>query len=206
MAEKKNTGIGEMLKLGLILVCYAVVSCAVLAVVNNFTSIKIQKNNIEKANAAMKEVFPDADDFELISDFSAFSDGVDSTITISDFYAAKKDGKLAGAVAQVAGPTYDKGKIIVGVDVNGIVTGMQFLELSDSPGFGSKAKDPSYTLKSGQTFYGQFTGKDAKAGFIINETFDAISGATITSNGVAKLMTEGTKSLLNYIESNKVAQ
>ena len=34
----------DMVKLGLILVCYAVASCTVLAVVNNFTSSKIKEN------------------------------------------------------------------------------------------------------------------------------------------------------------------
>ena len=41
MIQRRETGIKEMLRLGLILVCYAVASCAVLAVVNNFTSKKI---------------------------------------------------------------------------------------------------------------------------------------------------------------------
>ena len=34
-------------------------------------------------------------------------------------YLAKKDGKVIGGVAQVAGPTYDKGKWIVGVKLDG---------------------------------------------------------------------------------------
>lgn len=192
----KNDGILSMVKLGLILSIYAVASCTVLAVVNNFTSPKIQQNQIIKATKAMGEVFSDADDFDLIADFPASSN---SAITFSDAYLAKKDGKVIGGVVQIAGPTYDKGKIIVGVGTDGVVHGMRFLELTDSPGFGSKAKDPSYTVKSGKTFYEQFTGKDANKGFVINETFDAITGATITSNGVAKLMNAGTESLLKYL-------
>lgn len=200
---KKNLGIGEMVKLGLTLVCYAVASCAVLAIVNNFTSKKIAQNQLDKANAAMKVVFAEAETFEPVSDFEP---SADSTITISDFYVAKAGGKIIGGVTQVAGPTYDKGKIVVGVNAAGKVTGMQFLELTDSPGFGSKAKDPSYILKSGKTFYDQFTGKDATKGFVINENFDAISGATITSKSVANLLNAGTSSLLKYFESHGVSQ
>ena len=197
----KNLGIGEMIKLGLILVCYAVASCAILALVNNFTAKKIAQNQLDKANAAMRIVFSQADEFEPVTDFEPSNN---STIVLSDVFLAKKDGEICGGVIQVSGPTYDKGKIIVGVDKHGIVTGMQFLELTDSPGFGSKAKDSSYTLKSGLTFYDQFTNKDAKKGFIVNETFDAITGATITSSSVGNLMNAGTSCLINYFESHGV--
>lgn len=195
----KNLGIGEMIKLGLILVCYAVISCTVLAIVNSFTSVKIKQNQIETANQAMRQVFAEADDFVEITDFEPSSNG---NITISDVYLAKKDGKTIGGVAQVAGPTYDKGKIIVGVTSQGLVTGMQVLELSDSPGFGLKANDPTFHLANGMTFYGQFAGKDAKNGFKTNSNFDGISGATITSDGFADLMTEGTSCLIKYLEGH----
>ena len=38
--EKSNNSTFEMIKLGLILVVYAVASCTVLAIVNNFTKPK----------------------------------------------------------------------------------------------------------------------------------------------------------------------
>ena len=195
----KNSGIGEMLRLGLILVCYAVVSCAVLAVVNNFTAPKIAQNQIDKANEAMRQVFESADSFAQISDFEPAST---NAITISDFYLAKKNGKVIGGVAQVSGPTYDKGKIIVGIDTNGTITGMQVLELSDSPGFGLKANDSTFKLPNGKTFYGQFTGKSAINGFKDGSNFDAISGATITSKGLGDMVSEGTQSLIKYMKEH----
>ena len=195
----KNSGIGEMLRLGLILVCYAVVSCAVLAVVNNFTAPKIAQNQIDKANEAMRQVFESADSFAQIADFEPAST---NAITISDFYLAKKDGKVIGGVAQVSGPTYDKGKIIVGIDTNGTITGMQVLELSDSPGFGLKANDSTFKLPNGKTFYGQFTGKSAINGFKDGSNFDAISGATITSKGLGDMVSEGTQSLIKYMKEH----
>lgn len=195
--SKKNLGIGEMIKLGCILVCYAVASCAVLAIVNNFTAPQIKKNQIEAANKAMAEVFVNADEFLPVDNAPLSSK---NTISVTDFYLAKKNGKIIGAVAQVAGPTYDKGKLIVGVDKNGVVSGMRILELSDSPGFGLKANDPTFKLPSGLTFYDQFEGKEVKKGFVINQTFDAISGATITSNAIGDLITEGTDCLLKLLE------
>lgn len=193
--EKTKDSFLDMVKLGLILVCYAVASCTVLAVVNNFTSSKIKENQIKKAEKAMSSVMPDADSFDFISDFDK---GESQKFSLSDFYVAKKDGNIIGAVVQVQGPTYDKGKIIVGIYSDGIISGMEFLELSDSPGFGLKANDPGFILPSGKTFYGQFAGKNASEGFSGGRNFDSISGATITSHAAGELVNYGAECILKY--------
>ena len=185
-------------QLGIILATYAVVSCTVLALVNNFTSPVIKQNQINKANESMKIVFSSADSFQEVTDFTP---STDSTITIQNMYLAKKDGNVIGCVAQVEGPTYDRATIIVGVDLSGTVTGLQFLKISDSPGFGLKANDPTFHVASGKTFYGQFEGLKVADGFKSNSTFDVISGATITSNGVADLVTQGTYSAMQYLKN-----
>ena len=117
-------------------------------------------------------------------------------ISIDKMYLAKKGGSVIGAVAQVTGPTYDRSTIIFGIKKDGVLTGMQFLASSDTAGFGLKASDPNYTVSSGKTFYGQFEGKNANDGFVPGQTFEAVSGATITSKGVAELLTQGTQSAL----------
>lgn len=192
----KDNSIKSMIKLGLTLAIYAAVSCAVLAVVNNFTSVKIIQNQKNAADKAMKVVFETADSFEQVTDFEPSSV---KTISIDAMYLAKKNGIVIGGTVQVTGPTYDQGTVIFGIDKDGIVTGMQVLKISDSPGFGTKAKDPGFKLPNGKTFFGQFAGKNARNGFVAGKTFDAISGATITSNGIAALMKEGSASLLKYL-------
>lgn len=203
MTNQKSKGsLWSMIKLGLVLVCYAAASCTVLAVVNNFTAPRILQNQINKANQAMKVVFENATSFESVTDFPK---STNSAITVSDFYLAKENDSVIGAVVQVSGPTYDKGKIIVGINVDGSVSGMQILELSDSPGFGLKANDPSFILAGSQkTFYGQFTGKNAKDGFMNGSNFDGISGATITSDAIGNLVHEGSLSILKYFEENLI--
>lgn len=186
----------QMLKLGFTLAAFAVAACFLLALVNNITAPVIEQHQIEKADSGMKAVFAQADSFEQVTDYKP---ATDSAISIDKMYLAKEGGKVAGAVAQVTGPTYDRATILVGVDLNRTITGVQFLALSDSPGFGLKANDPSYKTKSGSTFYGQFTGKNAGEGFIVNETFEAVSGATITSKGVANLLSQGTYSAGEYL-------
>ena len=193
--EKSNNSTFEMIKLGLILALYAAISCVVLAIVNNVTAPKIQQNQITKANNAMKKVLA-ADSFEQITDFEPSSNG---TIKIEDMYLAKKDGKVIGATCQVSGPTYEQATLIVGLDTTGTVTGVEFLKITDSPGFGLKANDPTFIMPNGKTFYGQFEGKKAADGFTVGQNFDAISGATITSVGIGNLITEATSSMLKYL-------
>ena len=193
---KEKNGIFSMVKLGLILAVYASVSCFVLALVNNFTAPKIKQNQTEKINSAMKEFFPDDGYvFEEVKDFEQSSKG---TIKIESVYLAKKDGVIEGGAVQVSGPTYDTATIFAGIRKDGTIQGIKFLKLTDSPGFGLKANDSTFKLPNGKTFYGQFEGKDAKAGFELGKNFDAISGATITSNGVAGLLNAGTEVLLKY--------
>ena len=194
VAKKENAW--SMIKLGLVLCAYAVVACTLLALVNNFTAPKIADNQAKKVSAAMQEFFPDAGlSFETVNDYKA---PVVGAITVDEIYVAKKDGKIVGGAAQVTGPTYDQGSILIGMKTDGSVTGLKFLKLTDSPGFGLKANDSTFKLPNGKTFYGQFEGKNAKDGFTAGKNFDAISGATITSVAVSSLINEGTKNLFAY--------
>lgn len=199
-AKKENAW--SMLKLGLVLCAYAVAACAMLAVVNNFTAPKIAQNQERKVSAAMQEFFPESGlTFETINDYTA---PVVGAITVDEMYVAKRGNEIVGGAAQVSGPTYDQGTILVGMNVDGSLTGLKFLKLTDSPGFGLKANDATFKLPNGKTFYGQFEGKNAKAGFKAGDNFDAISGATITSVAVASLINEGTKNIFAYFDMKGV--
>ena len=199
VSEKKSKSAIDMIKLGLVLSLYAAASCTVLAVVNNITSPVIVQNQIRKANEGMKHVFPLAKDFEAVTDYA----NSDATISIDKLYLAKDGKEVLGAVAQVTGPTYDHSTILVGVDADGKVTGVEYLENTDTPGFGQKASDPTFKLANGNTFYGQFAGKNVSDGFTAGETFDAISGATITSTSVARLITCGTAACTDAFKAAK---
>ena len=191
-AQSKDS-IWSMLKLGLILAAYAVACCTVLAIVNNITAPVIALNQQKKASSGMAAVFKQADEFEPVQASSA----------CDALYLAKSNGSVVGAVVQITGATYDHSTIIVGMTSDGIITGMQYLENTDTPGFGQKASDPTFLLPSGKTFYGQFEGKKAADGFTAGATFDAISGATITSNGVGALMTQAVQCMEEALKEIK---
>jgi len=101
-------------------------------------------------------------------------------------YIGEKDGQAVGYVAQITvqgfgGPI----EVIAGVDLEMNITGISVggSNFSETAGLGAKAKDPSFAA--------QFVGKPApvkviKAGGTpADNTVDAITAATITSNAVA---------------------
>ena len=147
VAKKENAW--SMIKLGLVLCAYAVAACAMLAIVNNFTAPKIAQNQERKVSAAMQEFFPDNGlTFETVKDFTP---PVVGAITVDEMYVAKRGNEIVGGAAQVSGPTYDQGTILIGVKTDGTVTGLKFLKLTDSPGFGLKANDATFKLPNGKT-------------------------------------------------------
>ncbi len=201
MSENKSNSIWPAVKLGLILMVYAVISCTVLALVNHVTAPVIAKNQQEKANAAMKVVFENASGFSAVAELPA---PPSATIRIDALYAAKdSSGNIIGAVCQVTGPTYESSTILVGVDTSGTVTGMRYIENKDTKNFGAKGSDEKYKLPSGKTFYEQFAGKKVADGFTAGSTFDAISGATITSVAVGKLIDAAASVACEYLGGAK---
>ena len=81
------------------------------------------------------------------------------------------DGKTA---VQVCADGYYKGgiNILVGIDENGKISGIEFVSLGETPGLGSKIRDDS-------SFREQFYGLKRP-----QKEFDAISGATFSSKGM----------------------
>lgn len=177
----------NILKLALTLSAYAVAACILLALTNNLTKPVIEKRQLKELESSLKEIVPDASEFESISVESSKSkeNGI-----VSCYKALDASKNTIGFAVVAEGKTYDHAKILIGFenDKYQTITGMKFLELSDSPGFGQRAADPNEKVKSGKTFYGQFAGKKASDGFILNKTYDAVSGATITSTSVGKIL------------------
>lgn len=196
MAEKKSS----MVMLGLVLAVYAAVSCTVLAVVNNFTAPKIERNKAEKINRSMKDFFPEEGlTFESIESLPSSKS---SSVKIEGLILTKDDGNITGGAVQVSGATYDTASLLIGLESDGTVRGVKVLSITDSPGFGLKAADSSYRGKNGKTFTEQFTGLDSKERFEAGKNFEAISGATITSEGIAALLNEGSSVLLDYLNKD----
>ena len=181
----------KILKLGFILAAYASVACVSLALVYNVTAPAIERVKQEKAGAGMKIVFAQADSFVPVQDFERDSA---NPIAINALYTAEKGGKVLGAVVEAAGPTYDKATMLIGLDLNRTITGIQFLSLTDTPGFGQRANEPE--------FLNQFTGLNAENTLEAGKNFDGLSGASITTKGVTNIVNYAVWVAGNYLAAN----
>jgi len=173
-----------MMKLGFILAMFAATACVMLAFVYSGTKPFID-SNVEKANnAALTELFPDADSFDTIDDIGS----PDSAVTIEGANIAIKNGEIIGVALKLSRPSYSGPiKTMVGVSAEGYITGVKIMEHSDTPGLGANAASPSYFVdrERGLTFYGQFVGKHVSHPFKVKDDVISITASTITSNAVS---------------------
>jgi len=163
---ENNTPAKKSLPAFLILGIIALVAALVLALTNAVTKGPIQ----EIAMAALRESFGTvmpADAYEEIP--------VGEEYGVRSLYAAKNGDEVIGWCVTAAGKGYGGDvAVTLGVGPDGLVTGCAVGDTSfaETPGFGTRAKDAS--------FQDQFVGMDAVNG----GSFEALSGATVTSNAV----------------------
>ena len=158
----------EYLNLGLRLMIICLVAALALSGINALTAPIIEQQKKEIANAARRELIPDADDFEQAVDLSF---AAEKYPTVTDAYTAVKGGQPIGYVMDVNGKGFG-GTIVmsVGVLTDGTIAGMRINSHSETEGLGSRATEPA--------FYEQFTNVPDTS------SVQTMSGATITSKGV----------------------
>ncbi len=180
----------EFIKLSAVLCIITLIAGLLLAGVNKITAPAIAKAEREATENAMKTLLPEADSFETSS--------TDKNLTV-----AKKDGAFVGFCAKVTSSGYG-GDIVmmVGIDSDMYVQGIEILSQSETAGLGAKIAD--------NDFKKQFKGKElAELKVVKKDTnepneFKAVTGATISSRavetGIAKAkdmvkkeLEEGTK-------------
>ena len=178
-------GFSNMLKLGLVLALFAAAACVMLAFVYSGTSAIIARRQQADLEAALKELFPEADDFRAINDIQS----ADPAVAIENAYAALKDNRIAGAALRVSRASYGGPvKIMAGISTDGRITGVKIMEHSDTPGLGANIASPSYYVDraKGITFYGQFTAKRVTDPFEVKGDVIAVTASTISSRAVSE--------------------
>lgn len=181
---KKNV-ITEIFKVAIILFVITAAAAAILAEVNAVTAPVIAENDRKAQEIAMKEVLPDATMFEKLEYEPNESSSVTEVYLSDAGYAVKSAPKgYGGAIS-----------MIVGVDNDLKVTGVEIISQSETAGLGAKCTDSE--------FKAQFVGKTeniavTKNGAKENEV-DAISSATITS----KAVTKGVNDAINAAKDEK---
>lgn len=184
----------QMVKNTLSLFVITAVTGILLGTVYEGTKDARAQQALKTENQAYQNVFAKADDFkaveeEKLADAIAQMSYSEKEVEVNKAVEAlDKDGTRIGYVVSVTAKEGYDGDIsfTVGVNLEQKVTGISYLEISETPGLGMKAKEDS--------FIAQFVDKSniEEGGFVVNKdgqdgcVIDAISGATITSRAVTK--------------------
>lgn len=186
----------ESIKDTIILTLITVIAGLLLGVVYEITKEPIAAEQKRAKEEAYKEVFADADTFEVITvDETKVKEklsGEGYNVTINE--AMKVYDKSSNVIGYVLTVTDHEGyggdiQFAMGVKSDGTVNGISFLTISETAGLGMKAAE--------EDFMKQFAGKNVKSfrytknGASADEEIDAISGATITTNAVVNGVNAG---------------
>ncbi len=182
----------ELLLPGLVLFIISLVTTLLLAFTNQVTAPKIEALAAQIAQESQKKVLQKA---------SSFSDSPLTTILDGDEYeyfeGYDEQGKKVGYVFTTVVKGYGgEVSVMTGVDSDGSVTGVEILQMTETPGLGMKAGNES--------FLSQFIGKVGNIKVSTGQSDDnsvvALTGATVTSSAVAGAVNKALK-LYKTIES-----
>ena len=185
----KNMDPKYIIELTVKLFATCVVVAGLLGVVNQVTAPNIAAINKAKTEAAMKAVVADAensyfsDPLEISADMAAAAASAGGTVT--EFYEVN-DGVVAigHALKVVASGSQGNIEMMVGLDLEGTVTGVSVVKNSETAGIGSKVMDNEPNVK-GVPVLDQFIGKGPADGALnVGSNVDAITGATVSTKGV----------------------
>ena len=162
--------------------------CAIVAlllgVVNSLTEPVIRKMQEEKTTAAMAQVLA-ADDYN------------EKTVAyenVTGMYEALKGGEVVGYVVEVTTNGFGGAiNMVVGVDMNGTVTGVSVIKDSETANLGTK-------VTRNQSVLDRFIGLGGTITVNSGENrFDGVTGATVSS----KAVTAGVNTALAAVAANK---
>jgi len=180
-----------IIKLTVTLFATCLVVAGALGGINMITKDKIDAINWENTQIAMREVVADSEN-------STFTEALENTDamhaaaagaggTLDSVYGVEVNGETAGYAIKVVAPgSQGKIEMMVGVDMDQVVTGVSVVKHAETAGIGTKitgneptSADPSIGVLS------QFEGKGAAdVPLTVGVNVNAITGATVTTRGV----------------------
>ncbi|MHC1786249.1 MAG: FMN-binding protein [Christensenellales bacterium] len=169
-----------------------VVAALALAMTNEVTKKVIEQQGLDAEVKARVAVLPAADTFEKLD--------LPDMGSLSDLYVGLKDAQPQGYVGTVMAKGYGgQVQVIAGVDADGKVTGVSVggKDFAETAGLGAKSKEPAFSQ--------QFIGKQSpikvvkKADDRGDNTIDAITAATITTNAVTGAVNNIARKVDEYL-------
>lgn len=175
--------------LALLIIC--LVSTALLAVTNNVTKEKIALNDVETENLSRILVLPQGESF---SEVAPIGEGM-TYCTAKD-----KEGNDIGYVFTSGAKGYGGTvSVMIGYDMDGVITGIEILSHDETPGLGANSTKPE--------FKSRFTGKSGELTVNKNsndgQNVQAITAATITSKAVTSAVNAATAALEEIMGGGK---
>lgn len=168
----------ETIKLGVTLLIITVVSAAILAVSNNLTKDQIAQIEMENSLGAITEIFNTSDEFENIEE-AQLKEIQENTPSILEILEVYTGDDFDGYSIKSVGSGYAGDVVIAtGISAEGELLGIRMIEHSETPGFGARAEEPSYT--------DQYVGLPADGDVEI----EGLSGATKTDNTIQEKVNE----------------
>lgn len=206
MIEQIKAAGRNALRTGVILFAFALVATALLVFTFTRTEPTIERSKQAEKLALLSQVLPPAlyDNDLLASQRAVPPDELLGTRHDSAMWIARRGDTITAVVLEAIAPDGYSGNIalLIGIDVDGNVTGVRVTAHRETPGLGD------YIVRSKSPWIEQFVGKsltlpESKRWKVIKDggQFDARAGATITPRAVVKAV----HAALNYFARNRAA-
>lgn len=170
----KNDSIGNLtLRLGIIALCAGLI----LGLVNHVTAGPIQEQVIQQETKARTSVLEEATDFEEMP-----VKGDEEFKEVSSVYKGIVGSETVGYTITLDTQAFSPNlKLTVGIDTEGVVTGVTVDSHEETPGLGDNATKPEF-LAQFEHVDGPYVVVKAPTG--AKGEVNAITGATITTEGI----------------------
>lgn len=169
-----------------VLTVICVVAALILGITYNATKPLIAAQKEKEEKLALGRVLPGADEYRKKS------------IDAIEYYEGYQNGRLIGYVISAEGDGYsDKIDMLIGIDKEAGITGLEVLSQDETPGLGSRCVE----IKRGEKepwFLRQFKGKTASE--LNFKNIEAITGATITTEAIIKAVKEAVALFMDRIK------
>lgn len=164
----KNSNFETLVKPVIVLVVICLITSTLLAVTNNATAPIIAAQEEAAAQEAYQAVLPEADSFTDLT----------SEVSTENIVAVVKANNDAGYCVKATGKGYGGAvPVVIGFDNDGNILGVQFLQNSESAGFGMRLWDSS---GDGAVFADELVGKSGSV-TLKQDGVNGLTGATISS-------------------------
>jgi electron transport complex protein RnfG len=194
------------LRTGLILFAFTFIATAVLVFTFARTHPTIERSQQAEKLALLSQVLPPRlyDNDLIASQKTVAPDALLGSTQPTEMWIARRGGTVTAVVLESIAPDGYGGDIhlVVGIDVNGSITGVRVTEHHETPGLGD------YIDRKKSPWIEQFAGKsltapDARRWKVAKDggAFDSRAGATITPRAVVKAV----KNTLVYFAQHRAA-